>query len=135
MHNKGSKVQIFQSCEIDMCIARVLQVVENAVVQNYNGQYGYLQFPFLIGDENGAANKGKEVHLEQAVHLVNELRHKDAKHRAQHILIKVGFRKRPFNGIIGQQTETTNAKGDGPGIEPAGEKETCKEESDEEKIH
>ena len=54
------------------------------------------------------------------VHLVDELRHKDAKHRTQYILIKVGFRKRPFDGVIGQQTKTANTQGNGPGIEPGG---------------
>ena len=46
------------------------------------GEQRQLQAPFLIGNEDSATNKCKKVHLEHAMHLINELGHKYAQHGA-----------------------------------------------------
>lgn len=74
------------------------------MVQDHDDREGYLQFPVLVSDEDGAADECEEMHFEQPMHLVDVLGHKDGHDQAQHILIHVAFWQKELYRVIGQQT-------------------------------
>src|SRR5579859_4044596 len=103
MDDIGLEVEVVETGKINMCIAGILEVVKNAVMHGDNNDQGDLQLPVLVGDEEGGADKGDEVHFKEAMHLVDILGHKDGQDRTQHILVKIGVGKKPFYGIVGDK--------------------------------
>src|SRR5690242_3440564 len=89
MNNEGSKLEFVQLSKINVGEPEVLKEAEGRVVNNHKCGNGKLKFPVLVSDQYGTANKGKEVHFKHAVHLVNELCHKNSQYTAQYILIQV----------------------------------------------
>src|ERR1700761_3238167 len=101
MDDEGIEVEVIDVGEMNIAVAAVLQVIEEGMVQDDEDQQRDLQLPVLIGDQDGAGDEGKEVHLEQAMHLVDELRHEQADYYAQHILVEIRIRQEQLHGIVG----------------------------------
>src|SRR5437763_101825 len=89
VEDKRLQIHVVELCKINSLKACILQIPENGMMNNDNQNDGQLNFPILIRDKNGAADKSHKVHLEHAMHLVNKLSHENAKHRTQYILIQI----------------------------------------------
>src|SRR3569832_717413 len=96
MNDKCFQCHVFQLGKTYFTHTYKLQITKTGMMHKYNYGNWNLQLPFAIGNQNGTADKCKEVHFKHAVHLVNILSHKNSNHSRQHILIEVGRRKKEF---------------------------------------
>ena len=135
MYDESAEIEIFRTGKEHLLAAGELQVIEYSMMQDDKYRKRDLQFPVLVGNEDGAADKGKKMHFKKAMHLVDILRHKDRDHQAQHILIQVGIREEELDGIIGRQAQPAHAQGNGPGIECGCKSQPGQEKTSQEEIH
>src|SRR5258708_1231926 len=135
MDDKSLQVQIVEARKMNSRITAVLKVIENGMVCDDKEQEGNLEFPLLIGNENSAADESEKMHLEQAVHLVDVLRHKKGQYRAEHILVEIGSGEKRLHRIIGDKRQPADSKGDGPRIEIRRQQQPDDEEPRQKIIH
>lgn len=135
MDDEGVEVYIIETGKKDGGVSAVLEIVKNRVMQKNKNEQRDLQFPILVRDQDRAGDEREEVHLEEPVHLIDILSHENAQDDAQYILIKIGTRKRQFDGVIGDEAKASNSQRDGIGVVVVSEVQADGEECGQKIVH
>src|SRR5258706_826428 len=89
VYDKGLQAHVIELGKIYFVVTDKLEITKRGMMHNYKQCDRNLELPVLISDKHGAADESNKVHLEQSVHLVNKLCHKNSKYYTHYILIKI----------------------------------------------